>query len=283
MCVTAISLRVAKLAVSLHGGEIVDVIRNEYIRVGKLDIHYLTGGQGEPLVVVHGGGAGAEAWLQNMVRLCERFRVYIPDLPGFGHSQPMDGDYGMPEFVQFLEDFTHSLGLKRFHLVGHSVGGGIALDYALKFPYKVSKLALVSSMCLGKEIALWVRVLSSSVFFRSLGVAGVAILKAIKWLVNLVCAPLKFVNPLPQAKMNLGVSMSTLKEQTTVLVNKLSELVTPTLLVWGANDSIVPVSQAYAAVRLIPDCQLHVFKGCGHSVYKQRVKEFSHLLTTFLC
>jgi pimeloyl-ACP methyl ester carboxylesterase len=76
--------------------------------------------------------------------------------------------------------------------------------------------------------------------------------------------------------------MATLKEQTTVLVNQLSELTMPTLLVWGANDSIVPVNHAYAAARLIPDCQLRVFNGCGHPVYKQKAKEFSHLLTGFL-
>jgi pimeloyl-ACP methyl ester carboxylesterase len=77
--------------------------------------------------------------------------------------------------------------------------------------------------------------------------------------------------------------MTTFREQATVLVNQLSELMVPTLLVWGANDSIVPVSNAYDAAQLIPDCQLHVFEDCGHSVYKQKVKEFSHLLTTFLC
>jgi len=260
----------------------VDNIHSKQIKVGKLDVHYFTAGQGDPLVVIHGGGGGAEGWMQNVSKLCERYRVYIPDLPGFGRSQSMDGDYGISEYVQFVEDFSHSLGLKRFHLVGHSVGGGIALDYALKFPYKVGKLVLVSSMCLGREIALWVRVLSSSAFCRALGVAAVAILKAVKWLVNLVYAPLKFANPLPRAKVNLGKSMSTFGEQTTVLVNRLSGLMMPTLLVWGANDSIVPVSQAYAAAQLIPDCQLHVFEGCGHSVYKQKVEEFSHLLTRFL-
>ena len=257
-------------------------IHSKQIRVGELDIHYFTGGQGEPLVVIHGGGGGAEGWLQSMTELCEHYKIYVPDLPGFGHSQQMDGDCGIPEFVGFVEDFTHSLGLKRFHLVGHSVGGGIALRYALKFPHKILKLVLVSSMCLGKGIALWVRFLSSSVFFRSLGVAAVAILKAVKWLLNLVYAPLKFVSPLPQAKLNLGKTVTTFKEQTTVLVNQLSELMMPTLLVWGANDGVVPVSQAYAAARLIPDCQLQVFEGCGHSVYKQKVKEFSHLLTRFL-
>ncbi len=257
-------------------------IHSKQIKVGELDIHYLTGGCGDPLVVIHGGGGGAEGWLQSVTELCEHHRVYVPDLPGFGDSQPMDGDYGIPEFVKFVEDFTHSLGLNRFHLVGHSIGGGIALHYALKFPHKIGKLVLVSSMFLGKGIALWVRVLSSSIFFRSLGVVAVAILKAIKWLLNLVYAPLKFVNPLPRAKVNLGKSITTLEEQATVVIGQLSELIMPTLLVWGANDSIVPVSQAYAAAKLIPDCQLHVFEGCGHFVYKQKIKEFSHLLTKFL-
>jgi 4,5:9,10-diseco-3-hydroxy-5,9,17-trioxoandrosta-1(10),2-diene-4-oate hydrolase len=56
----------------------------------------------------------------------------------------------------------------------------------------------------------------------------------------------------------------------------------PTLLVWGSKDNVVPAAHAYVAAELIPDCQLHVFKGCGHSVYKQRVEEFSELLTRFL-
>ena len=257
-------------------------LQSEQITVGELDIHYFAGGQGEPLVVIHGGGDGARTWLPSMTELCNHYRVYVPDLPGFGRSQPMDGNYGILEFVEFLEGFIHSLGLKRFHLVGHSVGGSIALRYALKFPHKIGKLVLVGSIFLGKEMALWARFLSYSVFCRSLGVAAVAMLKAVKWLVNLVYAPLQFVSPLPQAKLNLGTSITTLEEQTTLLVNQLSELMVPTLLVWGAKDSVVPVRYAYAAAEIIPDCQLHIFEGCGHFAYKQKIKEFSYLLTGFL-
>ncbi len=112
-------------------------IHSKQIKVGKLDIHYFTGGDGDPLVVIHGGGSGAEGWLQSVTELSEHYRVYVPDLPGFGRSQPLDGEYGIPEFVEFVEGFTHSLGLKRFHLVGHSLSGGIALHYALKFPHKI--------------------------------------------------------------------------------------------------------------------------------------------------
>ena len=163
-----------------------------------------------------------------------------------------------------------------------SLGGGIALSYALKFPHKIGKLVLVSSLCLGKGIALWVRFLSSSAFCRSLGVAAIAVLQAVKWLVSQVYAPLKFVNPLPRVNVHLGERITTLEEQTTVLVNQLSGLMVPTLLVWGSKDGIVPVSQAYAAAQLIPDCQLHVFEDCGHSVYKQKVNEFPKLLVTLL-
>ena len=67
-----------------------------------------------------------------------------------------------------------------------------------------------------------------------------------------------------------------------VLLNRLSEIVMPTLLIWGARDGIVPARHAYAAARVIPECKLHVFEGCGHSVYKQKVQEFSQLLVDFL-
>ena len=258
-------------------------IHSEQIKVGKLDIHYLTGGEGEPLVVLHGGGSGANEWMDSMTELCKNYRLYVPDLPGFGRSQQMDGDYTISDFVDFIEDFTHGLGLTSFHLVGHSLGGGLALRYAVRSPQKIVKLVLVNSMSLGKEVAIWICFLSSSIFCRSLGVAVVAVMESVKWLINLVYAPLRFMNPLTRATMILGPSMTVLREQATAQVNQFSELMIPTLLVWGAKDTIIPVSNAYAAARLIPDCQLHVFEDGGHSVHRQKVKEFAHLLTCFLC
>ena len=257
-------------------------IHSENIKVGGLDVHYLTGGEGEPLVVIHGGGDSARAWLDNLEELSERYTVYAPDLPGFGHSQPISDSFHVSEFVEFVGGFTHSLGLKRFHLVGHSLGGGIALQFALESPRKIERLVLISSMFLGKEIALWARFMSSPAFLRPIGEAGVAIFRAVGWLIKSLHIPFEFMSPFLQVKMGIGRSIMTLKGQTTVLLNQLSELLVPTLLVWGAEDVIVPVAHAYAASQLIPDCQLHVFEGCGHSVYKQKGGEFSQLLTRFL-
>lgn len=180
-------------------------IESKRVRVGELDIHYYRGGQGDPLVVIHGGANGAKAWMKNIRELSRKYTVYVPDLPGYGLSQSIEGDYFIPELVDFIDKFSHSLGLRNFHLVGHSLGGGIALSYALKFPYKVTKLVLVSSLCLGKEIALWVRVFANC--------------RLCHWL-------------------------------------------------W------MPA--------LIPDCRVKVFAGRGHSVYRDKLGEFSSLLTDFL-
>jgi len=62
-------------------------------KVGKLDIHYLAGGQGDPMVIIHGGGDGARAWLENAKELSKHYSVYVPDLPGFGRSQPMGTNF----------------------------------------------------------------------------------------------------------------------------------------------------------------------------------------------
>ncbi len=257
-------------------------MRSKKIKVGALDINYYTGGHGNPLIVIHGGANGAAAWLKNVAELAKSYTVYLPDLPGFGYSQPMEGNCYIPELVEFVDEFAHALGLEKFHLMGHSLGGGIALSYALKFPHKIMKLVLVSSMGMGREIALWVRFLSHSAVIHSIGRMTIGILRGVKWVAEKLFAGVEFVLPFSRASIHLGSSMTTLKEQTMVSVHRLTEIMVPTLVVWGAKDPIVPVKHAYAAGKLIPGCQVKVFKDCGHSVYRQKILEFSLLLIAFL-
>jgi len=257
-------------------------IQNKQIKVGGLDIHYLTAGQGDPLIVIHGGSEGARAWLNNMTELAADYTVYVPDLPGFGTSQPPEGDYFIPELTEFVGQFARALGLESFHLMGHSLGGGVALNYALKSPHKLNKLVLVSSLCLGGEIAFWVRFLSLPALYRAISATSLALFRGVRWLVKALLLPVEFVIPWDRQTINLGGSITTFKEQTLVLASQLSGLMVPTLVVWGARDPIVPVRQAYAAAQLIPDCQLKVFEGSGHSVYRDELQQFSRLLAGFL-
>ena len=257
-------------------------LRPENVKVGQLDIHYLTGGEGEPLVVIHGGGDSGRAWLENAAELSKNYQVYLPDLPGFGHSKAIDEDFDLSSYVTFVEDFSRSLGLGHFHLVGHSLGGGIALNYALKFPHKIERLVLISSLCLGREIALWSRILSLPIFYRITKKTMVSVFRAIGWLVKKINYPLEKVTPPSLFRMSIGKSIMSIKGQTTVLANQLSELLMPTLLVWGAKDSIVPVRHAILAAERIPNCQVRVFQDSGHSVYRHRIREFSDLMVRFL-
>ncbi len=257
-------------------------MRNEKVKVGRLDISYLTGGEGEPVIILHGGGDGARAWLRSAAELSRYYRVYVPDLPGYGNSQSMGDNFDLPELVSFVEDFSASLGLERFHLVGHSIGGSIALDYALNYPYRVERLVLVSSFGLGNRVALWIRVFSASSFIRSLGRAAQALFRWVRRVGGQFYRPAAFINPLPPIKMDMGRYIHSLSGQERILSNRLTKLEVPTLLVWGARDNIVSVRNAYAAARLIPDCQLQVFEECGHSVYKQNIAGFSEVLVRFL-
>jgi pimeloyl-ACP methyl ester carboxylesterase len=254
-------------------------IGSKKIKIKGRDVHYFTVGQGVPLVVLHGGAGDARTWLNNVDMLSNNYRVYVPDLPGFGESQPSDSDYNILGLTEFVDGFADNLGLESFYLMGHSIGGGVALNYALKFPHRIKRLVLVSSLCLGREIALWLRL---SILARRIGSAILTVLRGIKWLCQKLSIPVEFTMPLSRASLDLGSSIATPKEQTLVLANRLPELMMPTLVVWGAKDRIVPVSQAYAAAQLIPNCQLKVFGRCGHNVYRDEIHDFSRLLTGFL-
>jgi pimeloyl-ACP methyl ester carboxylesterase len=256
-------------------------IKDKTIKVDGRDVHYYTVGQGEPLIVIHGGGGDARTWRNNIVELSEKYTVYAPDLPGYGGSQPLDGNYYIPELSAFLGSFASNLGLENFYLLGHSLGGGVALDYTLKSPHKIKKLVLVSSLCLGREIAFWVRLMSIPGLLRSLGALTISILKGVKWLAERL-NPAEFILPLSPASMTVGSNIMTFRQQSLVLENQLAEIAVPTLLIWGSRDPIVPVKHAYQAAKVIPDCRVKVFENRGHNVHRDELEEFSTVLTGFL-
>ena len=229
-------------------------------------MRYYQGGQGEPLLIIHGGNSHALAWTKKITELSRNYTVFVPDLPGFGMSQAIKGNYYIPEIAEFIEAFTCTIGLDSFHLMGHSVGGAVVTSYALQFPKKVKRLVIIDSMCFGQEIALWVRMFSTPSMCYSIGRALTSIFKGTKWMAEAMFRSTEFIIPFSEASLIIGVSAVNLKTQSMVLFHRLSEITTPTLVVWGNNDRIVPVKQAYAAASVIPDCQLMVLKG-GHSAY----------------
>jgi pimeloyl-ACP methyl ester carboxylesterase len=256
-------------------------IRSNTVNVKGFNTHYFESGQGEPLIIIHGGGEGASAWKSNIAVLAKKYHVYAPDLPGFGLSSTDLDSYYVPEVAEFVNTFSEAIGLKEFHLMGHSFGGGIAAHLALKYPQKVSKLVLVSSLCLGTEIAWWVRLFTVGPVCEILGKTIIGLFKGLKYLVNLF-SDVVVKQPINTASVQIGSGISSFKQQTTVLLTQLPNLMVPTLVMWGADDPIVPSAQAYSAGKLIPDCRVRVFANCGHSVYRDNIGAFSTELVGFL-
>lgn len=114
------------------------------VTVDGLEMAYLTGGEGEPLLLIHGFGADKDNFTRTARFLTPHYRVIAPDLPGFGESSKPDNlDYGIAAQVERVHAFAQQLGLKRFHIGGSSMGGHISMAYAVKYPQEVASLWLL--------------------------------------------------------------------------------------------------------------------------------------------
>ncbi len=258
-------------------------IQSRQVRVNGLDIHYLTGGQGHPLLVIHGGGGGTNSWKANLQKLAKKYTVFAPDMPGFGMSQAVERDFFIHEMVDFVDMFAKHVGLQKFHLLGHSFGGAIALNYSLRFPFKVTKLVLVSSMFLGREVAIWVWLFTRKLVLQPAGWLVLNVLRFLKWFRYKSSRNTHYEEAsITKASINIGKCVTTLKDQATIMTKKLPGLLIPTLLVWGEKDRIVPCKHAHQASKIIPDCRVKIFRGVGHSIYRDKLEEFSMVIGKFL-
>ena len=268
---------------------------SRHVRVSGINMHYVVAGDGRPLLLFHGLGASVVTWRDNIGPLSKAFRVYAVDLPGHGDSDKPDIDYATDTMVQFVKDFIESLNLERPAIIGSSVGGALALMTALRHPDLVSGLVLVDSASLGRELSLYIRLVSIpwlGEFLESSRVGGT------KFMLYKVFHDPEFVTQELQEELHRSRNMPGAKEAVVrvirnavnlmgirkqyVLVSELNRLAAPMMVVWGAQDQIIPVSHAYRASEAVPDARLHVFDQCGHWSHMEKASEFNSLAMDFL-
>jgi pimeloyl-ACP methyl ester carboxylesterase len=228
-------------------------------------VHYLAEGpaNGPVVVLVHGLGASAEHWSNLAPYLAQSgFRVYIPDLIGYGRSeQPADFSYSVRDEAAVVVRFMDALSLKQVELGGWSMGGWIAALVAAEHPDRVSRLMLFDSAGLNVPPTF-----DTSLFIPSTA----AQLDQLKALLSPQPQPIPaFIarDILRNFRLNGWVverALATMLTAQDVVDNVLPQLKMPVLLVWGSLDRVTPLSDGDIMHRLIPQSQLDVFAGCGH-------------------
>jgi pimeloyl-ACP methyl ester carboxylesterase len=251
------------------------------IRVGDIKVHTLIGGQGDPLLVLHGAG-GNRGWRRWMSAVAERHTIYAPTHPGFGLSDAADWMEGIDDLARFYLWFLDEIGLSRVHLLGHSIGGWTAAELATMHPGAIDRLVLVAPTGLKPE--------SGEIF-------DVFYHTPAQLLEHMVHEPAtvpewKELFGTPPTPEELEI-LTRNREMTARLTWKpymfnprlpwfLPRVTAPALVVWGREDRIVPVICGEQYRRLLPAAKLAVLDGCGHLPPIERPAEFARLVVDFL-
>jgi pimeloyl-ACP methyl ester carboxylesterase len=274
-------------------------MRRERVTVDGVRISYLRGGEGPPVVLLHGGGldAATVSWRDVAPALIDEFTVFAPDWPGYGESDPAGGEVSTTRYVDVLGGFLDALGLERVTLAGVSLGGGVAIGYALGDPDRVERLVAVDSYGLGGEVpggrlaAAFVRVRSLSralwwVTRRSRRVTAIGVRAAVhpsnpvEELVEDCWRELRRPNA-TLAWQSFQRSEVRASGLATNYVERLPELELPALFVHGEADRFVPVAWATRAAQLAPEGELRVLAECGHWAPRERPEAVVEAIRAF--
>jgi pimeloyl-ACP methyl ester carboxylesterase len=257
----------------------------KFVTIDGNKIRYLESGKGdENIVLIHGLGASAERWEFVIPELSKSYRVIVPDLIGFGHSDKPLVDYTTELFTDFLSSFFKKLKIKKTNIIGSSLGGQIIADYTSKNQDIVEKIVLISPSGIMKH--------STPALDAYVMAALYPDSEGAKNAFQMMAGPSQQVNQriiedfvermkLPNAKMAFMSTLLGLKSAE-VITKTLMKITIPTLIIWGENDPVIPIKYADEFVSSIQDCRFYMMDNCGHTPYVDEPSKFSKLVLDFL-
>lgn len=270
------------------------------VRIHGHDVSYRMAGEGPTVVLIHGIAGSSTTWREVMPALAERYTVIAPDLLGHGQSAKPRGDYSLGAYASGVRDLLTVLDQEWGTVIGHSLGGGVAMQFAYQFPERVQRLVLVASGGLGKEV---------SALLKAVTLPGAEYVLPV-----LLHRRIRETSEWPAKQIRrLGwqpsTSLSEVWRSYTSLTDRhgqqafvhtvravidiggqrisahdrlyLAEAL-PTMIVWGDRDRIIPVAHAYRTAEAIPDARLEILEGAGHFLPWRDADRFLPLLEDFL-
>ena len=272
----------------------------------EVDLHghhviYHAVGSGPPIVLIHGMVNSSRHWREVALRLADRYTVIAPDLIGHGDSATPRGDYSLGAHAAAIRDLLVAIGIERATIVGHSLGGGVAMQFFWQFPERVEWLALVSSGGLGSEV---------SPMLRGAALPGAGLLlwaaahpRAQAGLERMAArlerggrgeiavqirAVVRALGPLERSGGRKAF-LETLRAVIDVRGQRVSANdrlyllgPVPTLIVWGARDRTIPAVHGRAASECIPGSRFELIEGAAHFPHLERSAELAGVLADFV-
>ena len=272
---------------SEENGEKKDTLQYLFTEVGGLRVRYADRGFGDSVVLLlHGFGGDLDKWMFNLDSLAEKHRLLALDLPGHGQSVKTNVDPSLSGMATFVRKFLDVLSVSSVHVVGHSMGGAIAMQLASDSPETVKSLGLICSAGLGPDI--------NSDYLR--GFVEAQSQQELKLVLEQLFADeslvnLQLVNNLLNYKRMDGVeaSLNALSEtlisagEQTFLTDNIVASGIPVLVIWGKQDRIIPVSHAQNFSAAGGYCvEVEIFDSAGHMVQMEKAYEVNRSLLNFL-
>ena len=264
----------------------------DYIEAGGHKTHYHEAGSGETIVFVHGSGPGVTGWAnwRNALPVfAERFHVLAPDILGFGYSaRPDDATYGKDYWVDHLIAFLRAKGVERCHIVGNSLGGALSLALAVREPQMVDRIVLMGAAGVSFPVTAGLE----AVWGYEPSMEGMRELIAEHFAYNKALATDDLVRLRFEASRQPGFHESYAKmfpkphqphlDALATPKEQFASIQSPTLLIHGREDKVVPLAASLEMLELLPNAELHVYGHCGHWTMIERRDDFNALVMQFL-
>jgi pimeloyl-ACP methyl ester carboxylesterase len=273
---------------------------HQYRRIHGYRRAFIHCGRGPAILLIHGIGDRSDTWKELIPLLARDHTVIAPDLLGHGRSDKPRADYSVAAYANAMRDLLSVLDIESATVVGHSLGGGVAMQFAYQYPERCERLVLVATGGISREVNAFLRLAAAPnadlvlplLRLPAIQAIGHAVLRACRWLgadlgrdeedLRRVFDALPDPTAMRAFVRTLRAAVDWRGQVITMLDRCYLTRGMPTLLVWGAHDAVVPFSHAALAHAAMPGSRLEVFPDAGHFPHHQDPARFVALLDDFL-
>ena len=275
-------------------------IELQYVTIHGHRRAFVKTGSGPALLLLHGLGCDHSTWEPVIATLARRYTVIAPDMLGHGRSDKPRADYSVGGYANGMRDLLTVLGIDRVTVVGHSFGGGVAMQFAYQFPERTERLVLVGTGGLGPEVSLAIRAITLPGFEQVMKVAMLPGLRhaAGAAMKSLAATGIPYTRDLDEVatiydSFKDPKARAAIRHVVRAVVDWRGQVVTmadraylthamPMCIIWGADDDVIPVSHAERAGDLAPGATVEVIPNAGHFPHKDHPQRFVKLLNDFV-